>query len=314
MRKLTTLGLALLALALIPAAAAFADDDPVATGLAQARSYLEAGQLEAAVETYRVVTRAAPAEGRAWLGLAMALMEKGGRLELVEALQALAAAERQGMSSAFLRFNQACAHAGLGEIDAALGRLEDALAAGFANLAALEGDPDLDPLREEPRFVAVQAEVARRARPCEHDPRYMALDFWIGEWDVFDAQGRQVGENLVQRMVGGCLILENWLSGTGGTGKSVNYFDPGSGRWRQDWVDGSGRVIHYEGAYEDGAMRLTGTLTGPDGIAQASRMTLAPAADGTVRQVIETSADGGGSWQLWFQGEYRRKDAGSEGP
>jgi len=308
------LGLALLAIALFPAGFALADDDPVATGLAQARSYMEAGQLDAAVETYRVVTRAAPSEGRAWLGLAMALMEKGGRLELVEALQALSAAENHGMSSAFLRFNQACAHAGLGETDAALDRLEAALAAGFANLAALEGDPDLDPLRAEPRFVAIQAEVARRAHPCEHDPRYMALDFWLGEWDVFDPQGRRVGGNVVRRMLDGCLILENWRSSTGGRGKSVNYFDPGSGLWRQDWVDGSGRVIHYEGGFEDGAMRLAGTLTGPDGIVQASRMTLTPAVGGTVQQVIETSADGGASWQLWFQGEYRRITTGSEGP
>lgn len=301
-------------IALIALLAAPAQGDPVAEGLAQGRAFMEAGELAAAAETYRAVTRAAPEESSAWLGLAMTLLEQADRIALAEALAAMATVERLDGASPFLRFNQACAHALLGESEAALARLEEGVAAGFANLAVLENDGDLDSLRGESRFASVLAAVRRRARPCEHDPRYLALDFWLGEWEVYDSQGRLVGLNSIQRLLSGCLILENWRSSGGGTGKSVNYYDPGSGRWHQDWVDASGQVIHYEGEFKEGAMRLSGTLAGADGAVKASRMILAPGVEGVVRQVIETSADGGSSWQLWFQGEYRRRPEGRGSP
>lgn len=303
-----------LCLALVAGPLAAQTDDPVLDGLAQAQAYRETGQLEAAVETYRAITRAAPAEARAWFGLASAQLERGrdgDRVALAEALQALDQADRLGVAPAVVRFNQACAHAGLGERDAALERLTEAVAAGYLNLAAFDGDPDLAPLRAEPRFLALREEVARKARPCEHDARYRQLDFWLGAWEVVNGQGRVVGHNRIERAERGCLVTESWRSVAGGTGRSVNYYDPGDGRWRQDWIDGGGQVIHYEGEFVDGAMRLAGTLTGPDGARQPSRMTLTPRPDGHVIQHIEVSADAGASWRVWFHGEYRPDPAGA---
>ena len=36
------------------------------------------------------------------------------------------------------------------------------------------------------------------AKPCETE-RHRQFDFWIGSWDVHDAQGKHVGENEITR-------------------------------------------------------------------------------------------------------------------
>ena len=54
-----------------------------------------------------------------------------------------------------MRYNVACLYAVAGRTERALECLEEALAMGFGNRAWLERDPDLDSVREEPRFHAV---------------------------------------------------------------------------------------------------------------------------------------------------------------
>jgi hypothetical protein len=39
-------------------------------------------------------------------------------------------------------------------------------------------------LKDDPRYNEVLAAIDRNARPCEHDPKYREVDFWLGEWDV----------------------------------------------------------------------------------------------------------------------------------
>jgi tetratricopeptide (TPR) repeat protein len=58
-----------------------------------------------------------------------------------------------------VRYNVACLYSLEGRIEEAIGCLEDAFAMGFANRDWIERDPDLNPLREHPRF---QALLARR--------------------------------------------------------------------------------------------------------------------------------------------------------
>jgi hypothetical protein len=65
-------------------------------------------------------------------------------------------------------YNLACAHALEGHKDAALGRLEEAVAAGFTNASQISADPDLESLRREPRYRALMQRldtgVSRDAR------------------------------------------------------------------------------------------------------------------------------------------------------
>ena len=56
-----------------------------------------------------------------------------------------------------LTYNVACVYAQLGEKDAALRLLEQNVVLGFGKRDWLEHDPDLDPLRDDPRFQAILA-------------------------------------------------------------------------------------------------------------------------------------------------------------
>ena len=58
--------------------------------------------------------------------------------------------------------------------------------------------------------------------PCEGDPDYHKLDFWVGTWDVYDNHDRT---DVVEKIVGGCATVENWREADGtGEGKSSFYY------------------------------------------------------------------------------------------
>lgn len=198
------------------------------------------------------------------------------------------------------RVKAAIACHNLGDDDAAFIWLERAFAAG-APAKILAQLPSLAPLAADPRWQALSE---RHAEACA-EPIHHALDFWIGEWEVEDPSGNRVGHNRIQRELRGCLLTESWTAATGAQGRSINFYDPAIGRWRQHWVDEGGRTIAYVGAPEGGAMVLEGDLALRDGTVLRSRMTLSPETGPTVRQRIESSHDDGASWELWFEGIYR---------
>ena len=146
------------------------------------------------------------------------------------------------------------------------------------------------------------------ASPCGADSVYRQFDFWVGEWDVFTPQGQKAGINRIEKLLGGCLLLENWTGASGSEGKSINYYDHIRKRWVQTWVDGQGGIISVEGAFEAGAMRFEGQHFYPDGRREPFCMTFTPQQDGSVRQFIEQSRDGGDSWYVWFDGRYVRRE------
>jgi hypothetical protein len=145
---------------------------------------------------------------------------------------------------------------------------------------------------------------AQRTSACGQDARYSALDFWLGEWQVVDADGQAVGTNRIEKGQSGCLIEEHWTSTGGGTGQSLNYFDPEDGQWRQHWVDEGGSIVHYEGGMDDGVLRFRGRHVGRDGTVTMARAALEPIGDGRLRHLIEHSTDDGGSWSTYFVGTY----------
>jgi hypothetical protein len=142
-------------------------------------------------------------------------------------------------------------------------------------------------------------------------PEYGLLDFWVGEWNVKSASGERVGTNRIDRILKGCAIQENWTEPSGEEGKSLFYYSPPDGRWKQVWVTDDAtalgglkekRAIPIEGR----GMRFQGELLGRGRII-LDRTTLTPQADGRVRQVIETSADGGTTWRVQFDAYYERR-------
>ncbi|TPW05045.1 MAG: TPR repeat-containing protein [bacterium] len=151
--------------------------------------------------------------------------------------------------------------------------------------------------------------IDRQARPCAHDDRYRQLDFWIGDWDVKTVQGQPAGSSRVERILNECIIFENWTGFSGTSGKSFNFIEPGTGRWRQTWVDDKGDAHEYVGEFVDGEMRYRRETTGADGHTIRNRMTFFNLSDGHVRQLGEHSDDDGQTWQVDYDLHYFRRKA-----
>lgn len=144
--------------------------------------------------------------------------------------------------------------------------------------------------------------------PCDTDGHHQ-FDFWVGEWAVYKTgTDTLVGHNTVRRILGGCVIEENWAGSTGFEGKSLNTYNPRDSTWNQVWADQSGATYHFTGRREGDSMKLRGATISRKG--EPVQFTLdfhyAPQKD-TVRQVWQVSKDEGAHWQVIFDGEYRRR-------
>jgi hypothetical protein len=151
------------------------------------------------------------------------------------------------------------------------------------------------------------AQSTTPGRPCDR-PEYRQFDFWIGDWEVSLPNGNAAGSNRIQSITAGCALREEW-TGTGGfTGTSLNGFDAGSGRWHQTWIGSDGMVLMLDGGLRDGAMELSG-VTSRNGAKTLHRIrwTPLPGTPPTVRQLWESSTDGGKTWTVAFDGLYRKK-------
>ena len=144
--------------------------------------------------------------------------------------------------------------------------------------------------------------AAAPAAACA-SPEHHAFDFWIGTWEVTQ-NGKPAGINRIERLLGGCALLENWRGSGGVRGHSLNFYDAGRGMWQQTWVDSTGGSLNLEGNFTQGRMQLSSLKSG---VRAADRITWTPGADGSVRQLWEHTDDGGKSWQTAFDGLYRRK-------
>ena len=88
-----------------------------------------------------------------------------------------------------------------------------------------------------------------------------AFDFWIGTWDVFTPDGKQVGTNRIEVLHDGLALAEHWEGAGGIRGTSLNTIDPATGRWHQTWVDSGGSLLLLDGGPVDGEMVLEGVGT-----------------------------------------------------
>ena len=144
---------------------------------------------------------------------------------------------------------------------------------------------------------------------CNDLEVYHALDFWVGEWDVYIGN-RLVGHNLIEKTLDGCAIFEHWRASDGAEGKSlffVDYDGHGAQIWVSQWAMTPGGVKEKVMVDDppDGAVRFQGVVRHPEAGAWLDRTTLMPAEDGSVRQLIEVSRDNGSTWSPTFDGIYR---------
>ena len=157
--------------------------------------------------------------------------------------------------------------------------------------------------------VSMAVPLAAQSPPACTGAEHRQFDFWLGEWNVTLPNGRPAGTNSIQSINAGCGLREEWKGAGGSTGTSLNAFDPTSGRWHQTWVGSDGTVLFLDGGLRDGAMELSGVTTGANGAKTVHRIRWTPlgGTPAAVRQLWESSTDGGKTWAVAFDGKYERR-------
>jgi hypothetical protein len=147
---------------------------------------------------------------------------------------------------------------------------------------------------------AAQSAAANPCAAAEHHQ----FDFWIGDWDVTTPDGKVAGHNHVESIANGCGIEENWTGAGGGTGRSLNTYVAADRQWHQFWVGAGGSVLQLSGSFAGNVMTFRDAT---------NRLSFTRNDDATVRQVWQTTRDGGKTWQTAFDGKYVRAQPRTRG-
>lgn len=145
------------------------------------------------------------------------------------------------------------------------------------------------------------------ADPCAA-PEHHQFDFWLGDWEVRDADGKPQGTNLVDSLYGSCVLQEHWKGEGGSIGTSFNLYDTPRGVWHQTWVDGHGGLLVLEGGLEGKEMVLRGYRPSREdhSVQVLHEIRWTPLDDGRVRQHWRASKDEGKTWVTVFDGYYAK--------
>jgi hypothetical protein len=176
--------------------------------------------------------------------------------------------------------------------------------------------PSLQAAGSPPSLKLYGAGGLRRAgprSPCAA-PSYREFDFWLGQWNVFNSAGEQVGTNAVTAELDGCVVTESWTSSTGGRGRSINTYDVETGKWHQTWVTQfTLGHLRLSGGLVDGVMTMHGERPSPSGFTIFDDWTWTDLPDGRVLQVGVLDIPVLGIHSE-FQGFYQRTDVFNPAP
>jgi len=157
-----------------------------------------------------------------------------------------------------------------------------------------------------------QERSASISSPCD-TPQHHQFDFWVGDWQVFDAKSNQlVGFDRVEKHSEGCIVQQNLtfisdlyrrpgvnyrLAGIG-----VNRFDGES--WLEMWADNQWGAIVLRGSPDsNGSMVLTSIIPSRN---RDLRLVWEKRPDGSVRNVEYVAIAGSGKWEKYGDLIYRR--------
>lgn len=268
-----------------------------------------AGDWAKASTAYESVAKAEPKNGRAHLRHGVALLNLNQHQAAVKALEDAVAL---GFNAPVANFSLARGLARLGHTADAFAALQAAVQAGYANLQQLQGHADLASLRSDARFAALVTQVERSLRPCEFDDNFKAFDFWVGDWFLIPAgtpantPQSALPQNRIEKIANGCALLETYTPANF-IGKSLNTYNPTTGKWVQLWVDSTGRTIQFIGEVRDGNMYFTSDAPNAQGQRVLSKLTYLRKPEDRIHQTWETSTDGGKTWSVGFDAIYVRK-------
>jgi len=141
---------------------------------------------------------------------------------------------------------------------------------------------------------------------CRSLPEYRLLNFWLGDWDVYEGN-QKVGTNKIESILNSCAVIENWKDLNGGEGKSFFYFDLSDKVWKQVWVTDHGYMKEKmeQPSSTKAEVTFQGEVFNANGkkVLDRTRLILQP---NGVRQIIEQSEDVGKTWKVIFDAIYKR--------
>lgn len=137
---------------------------------------------------------------------------------------------------------------------------------------------------------------------------YRLFDFWVGDWNVYDTTGTQIGENTVTKSVQDCLIMEHWRGSDNSEGKSINFYDNKDKTWNQIWIDHVGSQLILKGEGDDDQMVMRSDLVpGQRFHLYRNEVTWTLEEDGSVSQVWQLLDKDDQVINTVFHGVYKRK-------
>ena len=159
-----------------------------------------------------------------------------------------------------------------------------------------------------PLFLAssLQAQGSPAASATCASPEQHQFDFWIGQWDVKLPNGKKAGTNLIEPILGGCVLRESWTGAGGMSGTSYNIYDRARKVWHQTWVDNQGNLLQLDGSFTGNRMVLEGETRDSTGATVLNRITWEFSPTKELRQLWEVSSDGGTTWSTAFDGRYTK--------
>lgn len=158
-----------------------------------------------------------------------------------------------------------------------------------------------------------RAPLEQTAAPARCDtPQHHQFDFWVGDWQVFDAETNQlVAFDRVEKHTEGCIIQQNLtfltdlyrrpgvkyrLAGIG-----VNRFDGEA--WLQMWADNQWGAIVLRGSLDtNGSMVLVTVIPSRN---RDVKLVYENRPDGTVRNLQYVAPAGSGKWVKYGDLIYR---------
>lgn len=180
---------------------------------------------------------------------------------------------------------------------------------GYNIQPELDTSADFKNVRQAANYNDIKKKVYESVYPCAAEPHAHEFDFWIGEWDVYQTGGKLlVGHSSVQSISGECALLENWTSTQAQTGKSINYYNPSTGKWEQDWIgSGGGPQRYLNGEYKDNVMHFIYESTNANGQKITGNFKFYNIDKDTVRQYQDVNNDDGKTVTVSYDFTYVRK-------
>lgn len=158
-----------------------------------------------------------------------------------------------------------------------------------------------------PLLPAVLTSLWLATAPACATPEHRQFDFWLGDWDVYDAGESKPSMRIqVEKILDGCALRETYRDVNGMVGESLNFYDAGRKMWHQTWTTNRGQVLLLDGSFENGRMTFRATEQTSQGPVLWRAVWIPQGQEG--RETAETSPDGGKTWKQRFDIVFRKHE------